>query len=788
MPLQGPLTGPARIRAQRPWIVDLWQALLPLQSCIGFMNTGAHPDDETSAMLAALAARGFDLSYACSTRGEGGQNDIGQERGADLGALRTAEMEAAAAALSLRLYWLSDSADDPITDFGFSKSGAETLARWGRERTLARFVQILRRERPDIICPTFLDVPGQHGHHRAMTEAAHLVMDHAADPGFQGCDLPVWQVKKLMLPAWSGAGQAYDDDLPPPPATTLVKAKGCDPVTGFSFEQIGQQSRVFHATQGMGRWMPPGCERDFPLHLADCRIAAPGDDLASGLPLTLADLAGYAGAPALAEPLAAAQGEIDSCLAGFPARDTAQRLSDALARIRAARDLCPTDAKAEVLHRLARKEHQLATAIRLAALVSVEGYLAGAVLRPGQTTTAHLEQRQGNAESLAVDWLLPEGWTMDGDRITAPPDAPPHDAYRDTWLPDTPGPPALRVTITVNAITSETRLPLLVPPVMLPARSCDLTPARAVLNRRTDRRSLALTLGNIHPPGATPALSLPEGWRARRTDTGFELTAPWDVAPGLYDIALTLDGAPALSVSPIAHAHIAPTARTTPARIGVRVVDVALPPVRIATFSCGNDSVGAWLADLGLDVTAPDPETITDAALADLDTVVIGIFALRFRPGLAALMPRLHAWCARGGTLITLYHRPWDNWDPATTPPMPLEIGQPSLRWRVTDEAAEVTPLIPDHPLLTTPNPIGPETWEGWHKERGLYFAKSWDPAYLPLLAMADPGEAPLTGALLAADIGQGRHIHTALILHHQMERLTPGAYPLMANLVARRT
>ncbi len=161
-------------------------------------------------------------------------------------------MERAADVLKLNLYWLSETPDDTIFDFGFSKSGTETLEKWGRERALKRFVEIIRTERPDIICPTFLDIPGQHGHHRAMTGLAHEVMSAAADPTFPDVDLPVWQVKKLYLPAWSGAGDNYDDDLPPPNATLTVKASGEDPVTGWSWAQIGEQSRAFHLTQGMG--------------------------------------------------------------------------------------------------------------------------------------------------------------------------------------------------------------------------------------------------------------------------------------------------------------------------------------------------------------------------------------------------------------------------------------------------------------------------------------------------------------------------------------------------------
>ncbi len=160
---------------------------------------------------------------------------------------------------------------------------------------------------------------------------------------------------------------------------------------------------------------------------------------------------------------------------------------------------------------------------------------------------------------------------------------------------------------------------------------------------------------------------------------------------------------------------------------------------------------------------------------------------MKMRPGLARAMPALHCWIQDGGTLVTLYHRPWDNWDPETVPPKRLEIGQPSLRWRVTDAKSDVTHLEPDHPVLLHPNRIGPDDWAGWHKERGLYFAKSWDQAYRPLIEMADPGERPHQGALLAADIGRGRHVHTSLVLHHQVEKLVPGAFRLLANIIQRR-
>ena len=157
---------------------------------------------------------------------------------------------------------------------------------------------------------------------------------------------------------------------------------------------------------------------------------------------------------------------------------------------------------------------------------------------------------------------------------------------------------------------------------------------------------------------------------------------------------------------------------------------------------------------------------------------------MRTRPVLADNIQSLHQWVANGGHLLTLYHRPWDNWNPELIPPKHLEIGQPSLRFRVTNERSPVEHLQPEHVLLNQPNKITADDWQHWSKERGLYFAKSWHEDYQALLSMNDPDEAPLTGSLLSAKIGNGRHTHTSLVLHHQMASLVPGGFRLMANLL----
>jgi len=157
--------------------------------------------------------------------------------------------------------------------------------------------------------------------------------------------------------------------------------------------------------------------------------------------------------------------------------------------------------------------------------------------------------------------------------------------------------------------------------------------------------------------------------------------------------------------------------------------------------------------------------------------------AFNANPRLAIHRERLMQYVERGGRLLVQYNTnsrvgPLN----ASLGPYPLDIG----RDRVTDETAAMTPLDPKEPLLSAPNKLTAADFEGWVQERGLYFASKWDERYRPVFAMNDPGEEPLRGGLLVARHGKGTYVYTGIAFFRQLPSGVPGAYRLLANLLAR--
>jgi len=782
----------------QPALVRLHRALSRLPSVLTVMNTGAHPDDEHNGLLAALRfAYGMRIVVACSTRGEGGQNALGPERGGALGVLRTAEMEESARRIDADVAWLGHGPDDPVHDFGFSKNGEDTLGRWGEERIVERLVRAYRRYRPDIVIPTFLDVPGQHGHHRAMTRAAETALALAADPAafpeHAGIGLAPWQVSKFYLPAWSGASYAYDDEVPPPPTTLSIQISGGDAVTGLAYRQLGEWSRAAHASQGMGVWQDDPVDQ-WSLHLKLRAGSAPGPerDIRDHLPSGLGDLAAVPGVTEVAgAALREAQERIEAGVASFPDRETISECLSAAARlIEDARNSMDRPVLDQMGHRLDRKLREID-----AALFEVHAKTARAVFQgashPGAEMALDVAVEVPGLADITVAPRLPEGVeAAEASResghvrygVSIPETAPHTGNYPEAF--DSlggNGQAGLRITGKLHGRSIGIDLDPEEPFTIGPRQSLSVDPAVAVLRMSEPASGIRVRTLGANPTG----WQVPQGRSVRQQDGDWMIDPPHRPEPGIARLVPIVEGRPASAVQTIAYPHIRPVSFVAPAELKVLTLDVTLPSeARIGYVGGGSDNVGQQMRRLGLDVTDLAEAGLTDGSLSKFTTIVIGIFAFGLRRDLQAATGRLHRFVEEGGHLVTLYHRPTDGWDPDRTPPRRLAIGSPSVRWRVTDPAAPVNVLKPDHPLLNAPNRIEAGDWRGWDKERGLYFAADYDPVYEELLSLNDPGENPLRGALISARIGRGRHTHVALVLHHQLDKLVPGAFRLLANLV----
>lgn len=205
------------------------------------------------------------------------------------------------------------------------------------------------------------------------------------------------------------------------------------------------------------------------------------------------------------------------------------------------------------------------------------------------------------------------------------------------------------------------------------------------------------------------------------------------------------------------------------------------PGLRVGYIAGAGDAVPAAVRAIGAQLAMLDERAVATGDLSGYDVIVVGVRAYETNPAVVAHNRRLLDWARTGGTLIVQYQQ--YGFFRGDFAPFPMTATFPHDR--VTDETAPVTLLEPEHAVFRRPNRIGPQDFDGWIQERGLYFAHDWDGRYRPLLEMSDPGEEPKRGGLLVAPLGDGMYVYTGLALFRQLPAGVPGAYRLLANLLS---
>jgi LmbE family N-acetylglucosaminyl deacetylase len=226
---------------------------------IDLLVVTAHPDDESmmAATLARYADQGKRVALVSCTRGEGGGNSTGKERGVALGTVREAELRAAIGIVGVRYLYFLDQAD-----FGYTESVRATLAKWGHEESLRRLVRLVRILRPDVVCTMDPSpVGGQHGHHQAAGRLATEAFEAAADPDrfvelTRDEGLPAWRIRKLY---WSSFGGQSTVSLP-----TDVKATGALAASGKTYAELGRAAMRHHRSQGFDKFFVSKADKSAP--------------------------------------------------------------------------------------------------------------------------------------------------------------------------------------------------------------------------------------------------------------------------------------------------------------------------------------------------------------------------------------------------------------------------------------------------------------------------------------------------------------------------------------------
>ena len=782
----------------------------------------AHPDDENTALLAYLAqGRKMRTAYLSLTRGEGGQNLIGSEQGPLMGLIRTQELMAARRVDGAEQFF------SRAIDFGFSKTADETLAKWGREAVLSDVVWVIRRFRPDVVLLRFSGTPRDgHGQHQSSAILGKEAFSVAADPKRFPEQLKYvqpWQAKRLYWNVFAFNRQ-MEREAEALPNRISMDVGQYDPELGLSYGEIAGISRSQHRSQGMGAAERKGA---MPQHLTWVAGDKASSDLFDGIDTTWNRVPGGGSEVALLLADVDRNFRIDQPEASVPALIAARRKIAALARQQrwAADKLGEIDeviAGAAGLWLDASTPQQIFTAGSPAKLQinainrsRVAVSLTGVTVTGGMTMSETKPLEFNKPVQVAYELALPAGvynqpfwlraqpgetmYKIDDPLLIGVPDL--GSGYHARFQVSLGGETIELERPVVNRYVDQVRGELTRPIIVAPAVAVGFSERSLVFPSAT-ARSIEVQL-RANQPNVAGDLSIeaPAGWRVEPAirkfaieDLGGMTTAQFTLTPPANDSVGDLRAVARVGGAEFRHdmriidyEHIPAQTVFNDSRIAVVRTDARTLAKRVGYVMGAGDDVPASLRQLGVEVIALSPDDLARADLSGFDAIVTGVRAYNVRKDLRANQPRLLEYVEKGGTMIVQYNVAPGGFG-GGNPKLLEKIGPYPMQVtsdRVTVETAPLKPTRPDHFLLQAPNRITERDYEGWVQERGLYFARTWDPRYIALWETSDPGEKTTQGATLYTRYGQGVYIFTPMSWFRQLPAGVPGAYRLFANLLS---
>ncbi|BDD08660.1 GlcNAc-PI de-N-acetylase [Fulvitalea axinellae] len=802
---------PLCLKAQQRNSAEILLELKKLNVLGSVMYIAAHPDDENTRFIAWSANdRKYRTAYLSLTRGDGGQNLIGTEKGPKgVGIIRTQELLEARRTDGGEQYFTR------AVDFGYSKSADETFGFWDKDKILADVVWNIRRFQPDVIVTRFPpDKRAGHGHHTASAilaeEAFKLAADKNAFPE-QLDKVSVWQTKRLFhnMSTW------WDKTLPEkvknsPEKFCAVDIGTYNALLGKSHNEIASLSRSQHRSQGFGASLSRGSQTEYlQLKLGE----AYSSDFMDGVSTTWARTGD-----------SKIQKQIEKIISDFNSEKpyvSVDALFKLRERVQKAEKSVWTD------HKTAKINELISDCLGVYAVAKPKN----ATVLAGSDIDASLEIIQRSPLQVKLESVVADGKDL-GLKTTLSPNifekknislstaqknsqpywlAKPYEYTYDVnnqQLIGRPENPEL-FDITANLAINGYDLP-----VKVPLRYMSANPVLGELSSKltiSDGASISfgksvyifgekgldvkVTVESFDENGleGTLALDLPSEWASEPASIqisdlkkGKAKTFSFFVKPSekatlatpkamIKSRGKTMDK----KMLTIDYPHISKQTLFESAESRFVHLPVKNNVKRVAYISGAGDEIPQALSAIGIEVTELSAESLGAVPLDGFEAIIVGIRAYNINEALAARNGSLLEYVKNGGNLIVQYNTA-HRLKTKEIGPFPFTIS----RERVTEEDAEVKFLRPDHPALNTPNKLTPEDFDGWVQERGLYFANKWDGAFTPILSWHDKGEPARDGSLIVSHYGKGTFTYTGISFFRQLPAGVPGAYRLFVNLL----
>ncbi len=708
---------------------EIYQRIEKLKVLGSVLYVAAHPDDENTRLLGWLSnEKLYRTGYLSITRGDGGQNLIGDEQGIELGLIRTQELLAARRIDGAEQFF------SRAFDFGYSKSTEEALRIWDKEKVLADAVWVIRKFQPDVIITRFPpDNRAGHGHHSASSVIAAEAFRAAANPEmfpeqFKYGVKP-WQAKRIFWNSYNFGGSDYTNN-----EQMKVDVGGYNPVLGKSYGEIAAESRSQHKSQGFGVPASRGAQFDF-FSFTD------GDkthgDLMEGVDVSWQRF-----------HLPVITASINNILQSYKISDPGASVSS-LVKLYKQINKIPDNISWKKI-----KLKELQDVIAAAAGLWMEAFTANPKAIIGETLSVSISVNNRDGANVQLRNIVVDG----------------SDTVLNTKAESNKN---INFNVTLKVESNEK----ISQPYWLVKKmnggSFNVDDQLLIGKAESDPAFIAVF--NVDIDGQNFTYTRPVMYKSTDPVKG-EIYHPLVVVPKLSESAKY--GV----LKHINYDHIPDIYYYNTDTGKISVSNVKIDGKKIGYIEGAGDKVPAALNLMGYDVAVIKENDLDIGYLKQFDAIITGVRAYNVHAFLTEKHNVLNEYIKNGGNLIVQYNTN-SNAGPnkARIGPYPFYIS----RDRVTDETSPVKFLLPQHQVFNYPNKITSADFDNWIQERGIYMATQLDAAYVAPLGLRDPGEEEQKGGLIIADYGKGKFVYTGLVFFRELPAGVEGAYRLLANIIA---